>query len=198
MLRPTASSVAKHDTSRLNRDRTNPLVGTVFGGSEDVVELARDREAVPGQAVAARDCGFGAGASQRAGGDRLAVGQGLAAAEGGVAGADEDGCAARGQGEALPVVELAVCGTRRWSPVPLGDVAPDGRGFDVAADVAARGGERDQLVEDLVVLSRGRGLLSVMPAWVMEGAGSAGRSAHPARAATSASRPTAPARRAMA
>ena len=78
--------------------------------SEELIHLARNREAVGGPEIAARDAGLRALAPQSPGTDRLAVRQYRIRAERGVAGADELGPLAGRDRDSLAVVELAV----RW------------------------------------------------------------------------------------
>ena len=82
------------------------------------IEKGRAREAVAGANIAACDTRLGTLALQHPGADRLAVGEYFIGAEGGVAGADELCLLARRERDALPVVELAISGPRRWRRCP--------------------------------------------------------------------------------
>src|SRR5258705_8259382 len=106
--------------------------------SEELMRLGKNRKAVGGPEIAARDAGLRALAPQRRGTDRLAVRQYRIRAERGVAGADELGpLAGRGR-DSLPVVELAVRGPWGRRPVAVDDVAPGPVCGDHARDIARR------------------------------------------------------------
>src|SRR5690606_17218711 len=93
--------------------------------SEDVVGLARDREAAAGLGVGAGHPRLLALADQQAGADRGPVVERLATAERRIAGADEVRRAARLELDPLAVVEVAARRRRGRLPVALSDVATD-------------------------------------------------------------------------
>jgi hypothetical protein len=121
-------------------------------GSEELIRLARNREAVGGPDISARDAGLGALAPQRPGTDRLAVRQYRIRAERGVAGADELGPLAGRDRDPLAVVKLAVRGLWGWRPVAVDYVAPGPVCGDQARDIARRRYESAEPVD----LTRGR------------------------------------------